>query len=83
MFLRYETKMLQTPKAHEKFVETVTEWINKDFAHYLPETQRDNGFYIPTFVVVRLDKSTTKFRLILNGKHAFSDGLCILFELFN
>ena len=77
IFLQQEARMLRTEGAHENFVSTIKDWIAKGFAKEIPKEQHQEGFFIPTFLVVRMDKSTTKFRLILNAKHAFEDGMCL------
>ena len=49
----------------------MNDWLNKGYARSLGFHELTNGFFIPTFMVVREDKSTTKFRLIVNGKFEF------------
>ena len=59
-----------------EFDRTVNEWVAKGYASLLDVNLQDKGYYIPTFMVVREDKLTTKFRLIVNGKFQFN-GKCI------
>ena len=47
----------------------VQEWIDNKFARKvgLQEAEQDQGHYIPGFIVSRIDKTTTKFRLVINA----------------
>ena len=59
-----------------EFSKNVLEWLEKGYACKLSPGDRTPGFIIPTFMVVRLDKATTKYRLIINGAYEF-EGKCI------
>ena len=76
IFLNLETRMKTHPKLWEEFEKNVAEWLRKGYAKLLDFEKRKQGFFIPTFMVVREDKSTTKYRLIVNGKFEFQ-GKCI------
>lgn len=60
----------------EELSKNVEEWLEKGYCKKLPLDDRTRGFMIPTFVVVRLDKNTTKYRLIINGAYEYA-GKCI------
>ena len=75
LFLRQEEYMRPFPELEVKFQENITKWIKHEWASVLPK-EVTTGFFIPTFMVVRVDKATTKFRLIMNGAYEF-EGRCI------
>ena len=77
IFLAHEKRMMRDKDLHTQFVSTVTDWLNKGFAHYVEVVPEDHSYFIPTFMVVRLLNNSTKYRLIMNGKLVFEDGLCI------
>ena len=57
----------------EEFNKNVQEWLEKGYCIKLPPNDNSKGFVIPTFIVVRLDKNTTKFRLIINGAYQYEN----------
>ena len=73
VFLSMERQMKARPGLWEEFAKNVSEWLEKGYAEMLDFHLRNEGFFIPTFMVVREDKSTTKYRLIVNGKFQFND----------
>ena len=76
IFLGMERRMKTQPGLYEAFTENIQEWVSKGYARTLSLQDKGRGFFIPTFMVVREDKATTKYRLIVNGKFEF-DGHCI------
>ena len=75
VYCKQERRMLQDPEVLKNFREAMAKWLRNDWADLIPKGDI-NGFYIPTFMVVRIDKSTTKYRLIMNGAYEFN-GKCI------
>ena len=73
VFLSMEKRMRNTPGLWEEFEKNVQDWLEKKYARLLDINEKTNGYFIPTFMVVREDKSTTKYRLIVNGKFEFND----------
>ena len=71
IFLGMERRMKSKPGLWEAFCENIADWISKGYARKVGFHEHAKGFFIPTFMVVREDKSTTKFRLIVNGKFEF------------
>ena len=71
IFLSMEKRMRNRPGLWEEFEKSVLDWVEKDYARLLDFSCRFEGFFIPTFMVIREDKSTTKYRLIMNGKFEF------------
>ena len=69
--------MLKDDALHKQFVSTVSDWLNKGYAKYVDVSETDQSYFIPTFMVVRLLSHTTQYRLIMNGKLVFEDGICI------
>ena len=76
IFLSSEKRMKRQKDLWSEFDQTVQEWVAKKYAVLKTPDLKDKGYYIPTFMVVREDKLTTKFRLIMNGKFQFQ-GKCI------
>ena len=66
-----EKRMRRTPGLWTEFEKAVKEWLEKGYAKLLDFNLKGQGFFIPTFMVVREDKASTKFRLIVNGKFEF------------
>ena len=75
LFLKQEERMRRTPNLEEKFQEAIATWLKSEWAELVPRGDT-SGFFIPAFMVVRTDKATTKYRLILNGASEFG-GKCI------
>ena len=74
MFKRLEQQMDRVPKMRENFNTTVQEWLNKNIASYVRPTEIH--YYLPTFMVVRTDKLTSAYRLVVDGSRKFS-GVCL------
>ena len=70
LFFRQEAHMKRHPDQEIKFLETITKWLKNEWGTLVPKHDH-SGFFIPSFMVVRTDKSTTKYRLILNGAYEF------------
>ena len=75
-FYHLERQMERHPEMNKQFVQTITEWINKDIASYISPHSPFIRYVIPTFMVVRLDKVTTSYRLVVDGARKFQ-GICI------
>ena len=60
----------------KNFKATTDDWEELQVAVEIPEDEAQDGYYIPTFMVVRLDKTTTQYRLIVNAAYEFN-GECI------
>ena len=67
--------MSQVPELRTKFNENIMKWLTNEWADLMPPGDT-RGFFIPTFMVIKTDRSTTKYRLIMNGAHEFG-GRCI------
>ena len=57
----------------DNMMDTINEWIRRGYARILDpqETRRPHGFVIPSFVVTRIDKTTTQHRLVINAAKEF------------
>ena len=75
IFLRQEVKMNQDPNLKLRFQENIAKWLANEWADLVPLNDT-RGFYIPTFMVIKTDRATTKYRLIMNGAYEFH-GQCI------
>ena len=75
-FYSLERTMDRNPEMRAQFVKTINEWLNKHVAAYLPPTSTDIRYVLPTFLVVRLDKQTTSYRLVVDGARRFNNS-CI------
>ena len=74
MFYALERQLEKYPQMRINFNQTVTEWLNKEIACYVPSAHL--RYFIPTFMVIRMDKATTAYRLVVDGARRF-DGICI------
>lgn len=70
MFLKWGERNKDDPEMNLQLREAIKKWLDNKFARIITKDPK-NGYFIPTFVVIRLDKSTTKYRLILNGAARF------------
>ena len=64
-------KELNGGKNWEKLCEQVEEWLDLGYLNVLDKDDKTRGFCLPTFIVTREDKTTTKYRFIINGKYEF------------
>ena len=76
MFYGLERLMARQPQMRENFNATIKEWLNKDIVQYVPTNSKSIRYILPTFMVVRHDKATTAYRLVVDGARRFS-GICI------
>ena len=74
-FYNLERQMEQQPEMRTQFIKTVNEWLNTNIAQYASPNDPIH-YVIPTFLVVRLDKVTTNYRLVVDGARKFQ-GKCI------
>ena len=74
-FYNLERQMQRHPDMQTQFVNTIKDWMNKKIATYASSTDPIQ-YVIPTFFVVRLDKVTTSYRLVVDGARKFN-GTCI------
>ena len=63
--------MLQQPELKKQFDAIIEEWQEKGFLQEVRNDIRTGGFYLTNFLIVRLDKHTTKYRLVINGAAEF------------
>lgn len=49
----------------------VDKWVEDKHAEVISEAEAQHGFFLPHFPVVRRDKTTTKVRIVANGKAEF------------
>ena len=75
-FYTLERRMNKCPEMQAQFVSTIDEWKNKGIVSYLSPADSCIRYVLPTFMVVRLDKATTSYRLVVDGARKFH-GTCI------
>ena len=78
IFKSYVRKCGEHSDAINIMTETITDWLRHGYARVLPpeEARRPAGFVIPSFIVTRVDKTTTQHRLVINAAREF-DGSCL------
>ena len=74
MFHRLEALMENNVDMRQNFNHTMNEWINKEIVQYVASS--DIRYFLPTFMVIRTDKLTTAYRLVVDGARKFQ-GICI------
>ena len=63
-----ERRLIKQPELSEKYCEIIEQYIKKRYLEYVDIKNDSNDcWYLPHFPVVRLDKSTTKVRIVLDG----------------
>ena len=75
-FYKLERQMDRHPEMRRQFVNTISDWLNKEIASYVSPSHSEILYVIPTFMVIRLDKTTTSYRLVVDGARRFK-GTCI------
>ena len=75
LFEKQEIRMNQVPELRIKFQEKIVKWLSNEWADLVP-LKDTKGFFIPTFMVRKTDRASTKYRLIMNGAYEFG-GKCI------
>ena len=71
-FFTLERHMDRHPDMRIQFNKTLSDWLNKNIVSYVPLYHSSVRYIIPTFMVVRLDKATTSFRLVVDGARRFN-----------
>ena len=71
IFLAQEKRMEKDPKLLEEYVKVCRNWIREHSFVEIPNSPGTWGFYIPHFMVIRMDKATTKYRLVMHGAMEF------------
>ena len=74
MFRHLEMQMDKNPEMRKNFNNTLNEWINKDIVQYVASS--NIRYFLPTFMVVRVDKATTAYRVVVDGARKFRE-VCI------
>ena len=75
MYHHLEQQMDKNTEMRTNFNHTLNEWINKRIVQYVASPS-DIKYFLPTFMVVRAEKATTAYRLVVDGARKFS-GVCI------
>ena len=76
LFIRCE-EFYRAPEIREAVQEIIDTWELVGFIFEINQEEakvEEFSFYIPTFVVSRLDKQTTKHRLVFNAARQFAEG---------
>ena len=63
--------MEKDPQLREEYVKVCMGWLRENSFVEIPDCPSELGFYIPHFMVIRLDKATTKYRLVMHGAMEF------------
>ena len=74
MYQALEQQLERCPQMRLNFNQTISEWINKDIVCYVRSTELH--YFLPTFMVIRADKATTAYRVVVDGARKFK-GVCI------
>ena len=75
MFHRLERQLDHDEVMRENFNKTIIEWKNTSIAQYV-ESREEIKYFLPTFMVIRTDKATTAYRVVVDGARKFA-GTCI------
>ena len=71
IFLEQERRMEREPQLRAEYIKICVSWLKEASFVEIPNSPSDLGFYIPHFMVIRLDKTTTKYRLVMHGAMEF------------
>ena len=78
IFKEYVRRQGHGSDAIIKMNTTVEEWLSEGYARVLSsaEARRPGGYVIPSFIVTRVDKTSTQHRLVINAAKEFR-GHCL------
>ena len=71
IFLEQEKRMERDPKLREEYIKIGCAWLQVASFVEVPKDPLARGFYIRHFMVIRLDKTSTKYRLVMHGVMKF------------
>jgi len=73
-----EKRLKKDPVIGQAYSETISEYVKKGYITKVPENEQklSPSWYLPHFPVVRLDKETTKVRIVFDAS-AKNDGVCL------
>ena len=72
LFRRAERRYHRDPELKKQYDAIITDWLARGYLEEVPANPKDPGFYLTNFLVVRLDKKSTKYRLVINGASEFN-----------
>ncbi|XP_053392388.1 uncharacterized protein LOC128555057 [Mercenaria mercenaria] len=73
-----EKRLKKEPNIEIAYTETIENYVNKGYIHKVPQDETDpvNKWYFPHFPVVRLEKETTKVRIVFDASAKYN-GVCL------
>ena len=73
LFKGYLRRQGEHSDAVNHMMATINDWLSAGYARVVPpaEARRPRGFVIPSFIVARIDKTTTQHRLVINAAKEF------------
>ena len=73
-WLKQEARLSRNPEHRRAYEAVIQGWIDKGYVRRLPNSAYldEKAYYLPHFPVLRADKSTTKIRVVMNGKASFA-----------
>ena len=71
LYRKQEQRMAKDPELRKHYDEVIQSWIKEGYVVPVEAKARDEGHYLVHFMVVRTDKATTKYRLVVHGAFEF------------
>ena len=68
-----EKRLEHDPLLHAEYVRICTQWLKEKSFVEIPHESLSPGFFIPHFMVIRLDKTMTKYRSVMHRAMSFND----------
>ena len=67
--------LLRKPEVYKQYAEQIQGWLDKGYVKQIPKEKLNEAeaYYLPHFPVVRMDHSTTKVRIVMDGKASFNN----------
>lgn len=59
-------------KVEQAYHDVVADWRAKGFLVDIPQEDRPEGYFVPHFMVKRIEGVKTKYRLVFDGSHLFN-----------
>ena len=72
LFRILEQRFRAKPEMALQFHSIIKDWLHKGFLEIVRPEERGQGFHIPCFMVVRLEKASSKYRMVMNAARKFA-----------
>lgn len=76
-FLSVERRINCLPELRNEYNAIISEYLEKHYISPVPNDNRFEGYYIPHLPIVRVDKATTKVRMVMDASAKTDSGISL------